>query len=144
MISTIKLVEKYEMANWSLRQGDEEVNKSQTPPNREYMYARGLALCELILWLGSSFSWSNTQLNTFNSTSSATISRSSRILWNKESLCSISAETAFICCDVRHWSSNSPRRNLLQGSLLKTFNLFWGLDVSCFLHNKHIRPSPST
>ena len=26
-ISTIKLVEKYETANWSLQQGDEEVNK---------------------------------------------------------------------------------------------------------------------
>ena len=26
-ISTIKIVEKYETANWSLRQGDEEVNK---------------------------------------------------------------------------------------------------------------------
>ena len=26
-ISAIKLVEKYETANWSLRQGDEEVNK---------------------------------------------------------------------------------------------------------------------
>ena len=26
-ISTIKLVEKYETANWSLRQGDEQVNK---------------------------------------------------------------------------------------------------------------------
>ena len=27
LISTIKLVEKYETANWSLRQGDDEVNK---------------------------------------------------------------------------------------------------------------------
>ena len=26
-ISTIKLVEKYKTANWSLRQGDEDVNK---------------------------------------------------------------------------------------------------------------------
>ena len=39
-ISTIKLVEKYETANWSLRQGDEEVKKriKQTNKQKKYIY----------------------------------------------------------------------------------------------------------
>ena len=59
-------------------------------------------------------------VNTFNSTSSVTISRSSRVLWNTETLCSISAETAFICCDVRQWLFLAKS---LTGLLVKNFQL---------------------
>ena len=90
----------------------------------------------MLLLGSSSFMIQYAAGKTFNSTSSATLSRSSRVLWNTETLCSISAETAFICCDVRQWSSNSSGRNRLPGSLLKTFDLFWGLDVSCFKQNR--------
>ena len=55
-ISTIKLVEKYETANWFLRQGDEEVNKRiKQKLSIVFIVTFQILICDELLFLLSFF-----------------------------------------------------------------------------------------